>query len=95
MPQEIACGQAPKGMGPVVAQPNEGGPINGAPAEGAGTAVPAQEGRSAVMTARVGRPAPDFSAEGFHQGAFKSFQLSEFKGHWVLLCFYPGDFTFV
>lgn len=47
------------------------------------------------MVARVGRLAPDFRAEGYHQGRFGSFQLSEFRGHWVLLCFYPGDFTFV
>lgn len=95
MPQEVACGQVPKGMGPVAAQPNKGGFAKGVPVVGESAAAPGQEGRSAVLTARVGRPAPDFSAEGFHQGAFKSFQLSEFKGHWVLLCFYPGDFTFV
>lgn len=44
---------------------------------------------------KVGAPAPDFELEAYHQGAFKKFRLSEFKGKWVLLCFYPGDFTFV
>lgn len=44
---------------------------------------------------KVGGPAPDFELSGYHEGAFKSFRLSEFKGKWVVLCFYPGDFTFV
>ncbi len=47
------------------------------------------------MTARVGRVAPDFKAEAYQNGGFKAYQLSELKGKWVLLCFYPGDFTFV
>ena len=47
------------------------------------------------MLARVGKPAPDFEAMGYQNGSFKRVQLSEFKGHWVLVCFYPGDFTFV
>lgn len=47
------------------------------------------------MIARVGKPAPDFEAMAYHQGGFKLVRLSELKGHWVLLCFYPGDFTFV
>lgn len=44
---------------------------------------------------KVGAPAPDFELAGYHQGGFKNFKLSEFKGKWVVLCFYPGDFTFV
>ncbi len=44
---------------------------------------------------RVGKPAPEFTASGFYQGKFANFNLSEYKGKWVLLCFYPGDFTFV
>lgn len=47
------------------------------------------------MIARVGKPAPDFEANAFHQGGFKNIRLSDYKGHWVVLCFYPGDFTFV
>jgi len=47
------------------------------------------------MTATVGKPAPDFEANGFFQGGFDNFKLSDYKGQWVLLCFYPGDFTFV
>ncbi|NLV74107.1 MAG: redoxin domain-containing protein [Chloroflexi bacterium] len=44
---------------------------------------------------QVGKPAPEFTAAGFHNGKFANFSLSEFKGKWVLVCFYPGDFTFV
>lgn len=44
---------------------------------------------------KVGAPAPDFELAAYHQGGFKNYRLSEFKGKWVVLCFYPGDFTFV
>jgi alkyl hydroperoxide reductase subunit AhpC len=47
------------------------------------------------MIARVGKLAPDFEAMAYHQGGFKLVKLSELTGHWALLCFYPGDFTFV
>ena len=44
----------------------------------------------------VGRKAPDFTAPGYHKGAFiNDVKLSDYLGKWVLLCFYPGDFTFV
>jgi len=44
----------------------------------------------------VGQKAPDFTAPGFHNGAFvNDVKLSDYLGKWVLLCFYPGDFTFV
>jgi len=44
---------------------------------------------------KVGKPAPDFTASAFYNGKFMNVSLSEYKGKWVLLCFYPGDFTFV
>jgi len=44
---------------------------------------------------KVGQKAPNFELPAYHQGEFKSFELEEFKGKWVVLCFYPGDFTFV
>jgi len=47
------------------------------------------------MVAKVGKPAPDFEAAAFVDGAFKNIKLSDYKGKWVVLCFYPGDFTFV
>ena len=43
----------------------------------------------------VGKNAPDFQAPGFHKGEIKAFKLSDYLGKWVLICFYPGDYTFV
>jgi len=43
----------------------------------------------------IGRKAPDFTAPGYHQGKFINVKLSDYVGKWLLLCFYPGDFTFV
>jgi len=48
-----------------------------------------------IMTAQVGKAAPDFEAVAFVDGGFKNLKLSDYKGQWVVLCFYPGDFTFV
>jgi alkyl hydroperoxide reductase subunit AhpC len=48
-----------------------------------------------MTMARVGKKAPDFKAPAYFAGAFKDYQLSDYQGKWVLLCFYPGDFTFV
>jgi peroxiredoxin (alkyl hydroperoxide reductase subunit C) len=44
---------------------------------------------------KVGQEVPNFELSGYHKGEFKQFTLEEFRGKWVLLCFYPGDFTFV
>lgn len=43
----------------------------------------------------VGKPAPTFTAPAYHNGEFVDINLEDYKGKWVLLCFYPGDFTFV
>ena len=47
------------------------------------------------MQVMVGKEAPDFGAGSYHEGGFKNVKLSDFRGKWVFLCFYPGDFTFV
>ncbi len=52
-----------------------------------------KEERKAMI--KVGKPAPDFTAPAYYQGKFMNTSLSEYKGKWVVLCFYPGDFTFV
>lgn len=71
------------------------GPIKPASAAPmAGAASSQQEVRK--MQARVGKEAPDFEANAFVAGVgFKPVKLSDYKGRWVVLCFYPGDFTFV
>jgi len=48
-----------------------------------------------IMAARVGSKAPDFTAPAYYKGEFTSVKLSDYLGKWVMLCFYPGDFTFV
>jgi alkyl hydroperoxide reductase subunit AhpC len=61
----------------------------------ADTATPGTLMKEEKTMIKVGKPAPDFTAAGFYNGKFANFNLSEYKGKWVLLCFYPGDFTFV
>ncbi len=51
-----------------------------------------KEERTMIM---VGQKAPDFVAPGYQKGEFIDVKLSDYLGKWVLLCFYPGDFTFV
>jgi peroxiredoxin (alkyl hydroperoxide reductase subunit C) len=48
-----------------------------------------------VHMIRVGQKAPEFMAQAYYQGKFVSVKLSDYIGKWVVLCFYPGDFTFV
>jgi peroxiredoxin (alkyl hydroperoxide reductase subunit C) len=47
------------------------------------------------MMPMVGRSAPDFEAAAYVDGGFRNVKLSDYRGKWVTLCFYPGDFTFV
>jgi len=44
---------------------------------------------------RVGQQAPDFTATAVVDQEFKSIQLSDYRGKYVVLFFYPLDFTFV
>jgi peroxiredoxin 2/4 len=47
------------------------------------------------MGVLVGRKAPDFKAPAVVNGDFKDISLSDFKGKYVVMFFYPLDFTFV
>ena len=47
------------------------------------------------MAVRVGKPAPEFETKGYAAGEIKTVKLADYKGQWVMLYFYPGDFTFV
>ncbi len=64
------------------------------PAEGTNPQTPSIE-EEKIMAPLVGNPAPDFEANAYFEGGFKTLKLSDYKGNWILLCFYPGDFTFV
>jgi len=84
MPKELKVGCARPTGGPV------GEAVNEQKTEQQPTVQ--KEVRSMVQ---VGKKAPDFVAPGYHNNAFLNVELSEYLGKWVLLCFYPGDFTFV
>jgi peroxiredoxin (alkyl hydroperoxide reductase subunit C) len=47
------------------------------------------------MTIRVGQEAPEFTATAVVDQEFKTVKLSDFRGKYVVLFFYPLDFTFV
>lgn len=44
---------------------------------------------------RVGQAAPDFTATAVHDQEFQTVHLSNYRGKYVVLFFYPLDFTFV
>lgn len=48
-----------------------------------------------LLAPRVQQPAPDFRAQAVVDGDFRSVQLSDFAGQYLVLFFYPLDFTFV
>jgi peroxiredoxin (alkyl hydroperoxide reductase subunit C) len=47
--------------------------------------------------ARVGHPAPDFKMKTTKDlaGLKSTASLADYKGKWLVLFFYPADFTFV
>ncbi len=71
------------------------GPIR-APDEEAGSSTQQSSAKEEPkMIAKVGKPAPDFEAAAYVNGGFQNLKLSDYRGKWLVLCFYPGDFTFV
>ena len=70
-----------------------GGPVGESPPEE--TEEKANEKEEVTSMIQVGKHAPDFTAPGYQNGKFINVKLSENLGKWILLCFYPGDFTFV
>jgi hypothetical protein len=71
------------------------GTVTGQEGEGSQSDVTPVKKEERTVTARVGQKAPDFAAPAYYRGGFTTVKLSEYLGKWVLLCFYPGDFTFV
>lgn len=70
-----------------------GGPVGETVAENA--EIETKPIKEVAPMIKVGKKVPDFVAPAYQQGKFISVKLSEYLGKWVLLCFYPGDFTFV
>jgi peroxiredoxin (alkyl hydroperoxide reductase subunit C) len=85
MPEEAEVGCARPTGGPV----GEPVPENDEPV------VEAIYRKEATTMIHVGEKVPDFVAPGYQKGKFINVKLSDYLGKWVLLCFYPGDFTFV
>lgn len=48
-----------------------------------------------IRRAQVGQPAPDFTAQAVVDGKFEELTLHSFRGQYVVLFFWPLDFTFV
>lgn len=48
-----------------------------------------------LRIAKLNKPAPDFNCQGYFKGQTKHFKLSDYKGKYLVLFFYPFDFTFV
>ena len=48
-----------------------------------------------LFQAQVQKPAPNFTAQAVVNGQFKEVSLSDYKGKYVVVYFYPLDFTFV
>lgn len=44
---------------------------------------------------RIGQPVPDYEFEAYQGGDTKVLKLSDFRGKWLIVMFYPADFTFV
>ncbi|OQR70784.1 peroxiredoxin 1-like, partial [Tropilaelaps mercedesae] len=51
--------------------------------------------RYSKMVPKIAKPAPDFKGIAVVDGEFKQIELSDYKGSYVVLFFYPLDFTFV
>lgn len=43
----------------------------------------------------IGKVIPDGTYQAYHKDTIRPMRLNEFRGRWLILLFYPGDFTFV
>ena len=44
---------------------------------------------------KIGDKIPALTLEGYQNDKIKKFSLAKYKGKWLILIFYPGDFTFI
>jgi peroxiredoxin len=44
---------------------------------------------------RIGQQVADFKLQAFHNEQIKDIRLSDYRGKWLVLLFYPADFTFI
>ncbi len=48
-----------------------------------------------VSLAKVGAMAPNFTVNAYQNNEIKKISLADYKGKWIILFFYPADFTFI
>lgn len=48
-----------------------------------------------MSSLRIGDNAPDFNLRGILQGQVADYSLAAYQGKWLVLFFYPADFTFI
>ena len=44
---------------------------------------------------KIGEQAPDFKLKGYFAGKFKEYTLKDYKNKWLVVFFFPLDFTFL
>ncbi len=44
---------------------------------------------------KIGKKIPDITAQAYHNDEITTVNLSDYRGKWLILFFYPADFTFV
>lgn len=44
---------------------------------------------------KISQPIPEFEMETFHREKIKKIKLADYQGRWLILLFYPADFTFI
>ncbi len=57
--------------------------------------IPEEEVNGFVSMVRVGHPVPDFEFRTYHKDKVNTVRFSDYKDTWLVLFFYPSDFTFV
>lgn len=51
--------------------------------------------REYISSVRIGEAVPDYEFEAFQDNATKTMKFSDFRTKWLVVMFYPADFTFV
>tara|TARA_Y100000310_G_C20648114_1_gene797809 strand:- start:234 stop:797 length:564 start_codon:yes stop_codon:yes gene_type:complete len=44
---------------------------------------------------KIGQTIPDFEIKAYHNNDINSLKLTDYAGKWLILLFYPADFTFI
>lgn len=72
-----------------------GGGVGSALADATGGGMSMSMPMCETPRAEIGSPAPKFALNGVVDLQIKKVSLADYQGKWVVLFFYPGDFTFV